>query len=70
MPSSMLPYILERLSLIGLTAGVTGQQRMLAPPRHAALWIMITFDTLLTSLFCILSTIDLIVDCSVYLIMR
>jgi hypothetical protein len=55
---------------IGLTVSVTGQQRMLALPRHLILlsflsevrvalhsalyflfWIMITFNTLLTSVF-------------------
>jgi hypothetical protein len=55
---------------MGLTAGVTGQQRMLTPSRHLILpshfrrsvlpytrfcnWIMIAFYTLLTSLFFIL----------------
>ena len=65
---------------MGLTADVTGQQRMLTPPWHLILpsllsrvrvalpstlymcvfWIMITFNTLLTS------PIDIYLDISMY----
>jgi hypothetical protein len=59
----VIPYTLFRLRR---TAGVTGQQKMLIPPFAFVggpccltpdfvftFWIMITFYTLLTSLFCI-----------------
>ena len=66
-------YVLHIVNFVILyyehTAGVTGQQRMLTPPRHPilggpccptldfviAFWIVIAFYKLLTSLFCIYS---------------